>query len=244
MGGQACILYGAAEFSRDVDLAVAVDPRNLTRLKVALAELGAESVYFPPLSADTLARGHASHFRCQAPGLEGIRVDVIAVMRGVDPFPRLWRRRMRVRLPGIGVIAVMGVADLVQAKKTQRDKDWPMIRRLVESDVARAAHQVPAQRVRFWLRECRTPELLIDLVRRFPRAAALEAGQRPALQAARTGRRDRVESALRREEERERKLDRRYWQPLRAELEQWRLAGRPARRSATAAAGAEADPAR
>jgi len=28
MGGQACIFYGAAEFSRDVDLAVLADNRN------------------------------------------------------------------------------------------------------------------------------------------------------------------------------------------------------------------------
>ena len=33
MGGQACILYGAAEFTRDVDFAVAVGPENLDRLK-------------------------------------------------------------------------------------------------------------------------------------------------------------------------------------------------------------------
>ncbi len=28
MGGQACILYGATEFSRDVDVAVAADEKN------------------------------------------------------------------------------------------------------------------------------------------------------------------------------------------------------------------------
>ena len=28
MGGQACVFYGAAEFSRDVDLFVLVDPSN------------------------------------------------------------------------------------------------------------------------------------------------------------------------------------------------------------------------
>src|SRR6266851_749837 len=33
MGGQACILYGAAEFSRDVDFAVAADDKNLSQLR-------------------------------------------------------------------------------------------------------------------------------------------------------------------------------------------------------------------
>jgi hypothetical protein len=32
MGGQACVLYGGAEFSRDVDFAVLADAANLTRL--------------------------------------------------------------------------------------------------------------------------------------------------------------------------------------------------------------------
>ena len=36
MGGQACILYGAAEFSRDIDLAIVADAENLTRLSNAL----------------------------------------------------------------------------------------------------------------------------------------------------------------------------------------------------------------
>jgi predicted nucleotidyltransferase len=38
MGGQACVLYGAAEFSRDIDLAILADPRNLVRLRKALAD--------------------------------------------------------------------------------------------------------------------------------------------------------------------------------------------------------------
>src|SRR5262249_15761136 len=45
MGGQACILYGAAEFSRDIDLAVLASAKNLQHLRDALAELRAEPVY-------------------------------------------------------------------------------------------------------------------------------------------------------------------------------------------------------
>ena len=36
MGGQACVLYGAAEFSRDIDVAVLVDEENLDRFTSAL----------------------------------------------------------------------------------------------------------------------------------------------------------------------------------------------------------------
>ena len=73
MGGQACILYGAAEFTRDVDFAVAVGPANLDRLRAALDDLEAEPVFFPPLSVAVLRRGHACHFRSRAAGLHGLR---------------------------------------------------------------------------------------------------------------------------------------------------------------------------
>ncbi len=33
MGGQACVLYGAAEFSRDIDVAILADPGNLKGLR-------------------------------------------------------------------------------------------------------------------------------------------------------------------------------------------------------------------
>jgi len=39
MGGQACVLYGAAEFSRDADFAILASPANLLRLRRARREL-------------------------------------------------------------------------------------------------------------------------------------------------------------------------------------------------------------
>ena len=44
MGGQACVFYGAAEFSRDTDLAVLADASNLSRLRKARAELQADPI--------------------------------------------------------------------------------------------------------------------------------------------------------------------------------------------------------
>jgi len=41
MGGQACVFYGAAEFSRDTDLALLASSANLDRFRAALARLGA-----------------------------------------------------------------------------------------------------------------------------------------------------------------------------------------------------------
>ena len=124
MGGQACILYGAAEFSRDIDLAVLPDEKNLDRLRKALADLRAEQVLFPALNRQNLLRGHACHFRCQAPDSEGLRIDIMSVLHGCQPFASLWKRRRTFSLPGIKTVAVMDLPDMVQAKKTQRDKDW------------------------------------------------------------------------------------------------------------------------
>ena len=76
MGGQACILYGAAEFSRDVDVAVAADDGNLARR--ALDELKAEPIFVPPLGSEVLLQGHACHFRVQISEARGIRIDVMS----------------------------------------------------------------------------------------------------------------------------------------------------------------------
>ncbi|MBI5365872.1 MAG: hypothetical protein HZA54_02445 [Planctomycetes bacterium] len=233
MGGQACILYGAAEFSRDVDIAVDAAPANLVRLRKALAALRAERIFFPDLEPGHLRRGHACHFRCHATGVEGLRVDVMSVMRGADPFHSLWARRERVSLPGVGSVTVVALPDLVCVKKTQRDKDWPMLRRLVEADMTRGTRSRSNARRTFWLQECRTPELLVRLAERFPALARRVAETRPAVAAAFVGRLRAVERCLRVEEDRERAADRRYWAPLRRELEQWRM-GRPRPAASTA----------
>src|SRR5437879_6399582 len=98
MGGQACIVYGAAEFSRDVDIAILASEENLVRLRRALEELRAEPVFFPPLGKEVLLRGHACHFRLHIPEAEGIRLDIMSVMHGCEPFDQLWQRRTTVRL--------------------------------------------------------------------------------------------------------------------------------------------------
>ena len=55
-------------------------------------------------------------------------------LRGCDEFEQLWLRRTSIDDPNAGfVYELLSIEDLAKAKKTQRDKDWPMIRRLVES---------------------------------------------------------------------------------------------------------------
>jgi hypothetical protein len=222
MGGQACVVYGAAEFSRDVDLAVLANDKNLSRLQQALDELKAEAVEVPPLEREALLRGHACHFRAGVPGVKGLRIDIMSALRGCGTFAELWRRRNTLSLQGLGRVNLLSLEDLVQAKKTQRDKDWPMIVRLVEADYQARTTRPPRAKVEFWLREARTAELLAELCRRYPKAAKQLAMERPAVKEALLGKSDRVEAALQAEESAERAADKAYWAPLRVELSAWR----------------------
>jgi hypothetical protein len=230
MGGQACVLYGAAEFSRDTDVAVLAEPENLDRLARALSELQATCIALPPFASDYLRRGHAVHFRCQHPEAAGLRIDVMSVMRGVAAFDELWRRRTTLEVAGGTCLEVLSLPDLVQAKKTQRDKDWPMIRRLVEAHYAQHRENPNPQQVQFWLQESRTVSLLLELAQRFPDELLAATGVRPLLALAGTGDEVGLAGALEAEEKRERDADRLYWLPLRKELEalrHQRLRGAP-----------------
>lgn len=231
MGGQACVLYGAAEYSRDLDLAVLATDDGIGALRGALEELDAEVIADPPFHADFLRRGHAVHFGVPAPlghGTSTLRVDVVSTLRGVAPFPELWERRSTLVLDDddgrVVEVDIMALPDLVQAKKTQRDKDWPMIRRLVDASYAVGVDrgEPTAEQVTFWLRELRTPEFLRDAVVRFP--AAAHASTRAAVQATLAG--ADIEGALDAERQQEVARDRAYWLPLRGELEALRHAAR------------------
>jgi hypothetical protein len=225
MGGQACVLYGAAEFSRDTDLVILADADNLARLRRALAELQAEVIAVPPFRIRHLRRGHAIHFRCLHPDLLRMRVDVMSRLRGVGSFAALWRRRTTITLPDGFSFHAMSLPDLVRAKKTQRDKDWPMLRRLMEADYFQGRDHPTAARVRFWLLELRSPELLTEVALRHKAACKRVASRRPLLRHAVQGDQTALEAALHEEEVQEREADRLYWQPLRAELEQLRWQG-------------------
>jgi hypothetical protein len=222
MGGQACVLYGAAEFSRDTDLALLSEAENLARLRGALEELQASCIAVPPFSAEDLRKGHAIHFRCHHPEVQGMRIDVMSVMRGVPPFPELWSRRTTLEFESGEVFELLSLPDLVQAKKTQRDKDWPMIRRLVETHFVQNRLQSTYEQVLFWLRESRTPSMLVALAKQFPDSLLQIVGHRPFLEYALAGDEAALADNLEREAKRERELDRLYWQPLKRELEELR----------------------
>jgi hypothetical protein len=224
MGGQACVFYGAAEFSRDTDFAILADAANLARLRRALDDLQAEQIAVPPFELKFLRKGHAIHFRCRHPEALRMRVDVMSKMRGVDAFAKLWRRRTTLQIPGGEKCDLMSLPDLVQAKKTQRDKDWPMIRRLVEAHYFSHHAEPRAARVKFWLMELRTPQLLLEVAKVNPSLARRLAAKRPLLTRAVAGQLAPLERALLVEEKNLRAEDKIYWLPLLKELKKLRRA--------------------
>lgn len=224
MGGQACVFYGAAEFSRDTDLLILAAAENLQRLSAALQELQAGCIAVPPFAAEYLERGHAVHFRCHHPDAADMRVVVMSKLRGVEPFPALWERRTTISDNDGTIYELLSLPDLVQAKKTQRSKDWPMLQRLVEAHYLQHRAAPTPERQRFWLLEMRTPELLAEVAQATPEIARELEVKRPLLGLAVATDAGELESGLADEERAERERDRIYWQPLKAELEQLRHA--------------------
>jgi hypothetical protein len=224
MGGQACVFYGATQFSKDIDFTLLADEVNYARLRTALLELKADCIAVPAFDPALLARGHAVHFRCQVPEAAGIRVDVMTRLRDLADFPLLWARRTTIEDDDATRYDLLSVEDLVRAKKTQRARDWPVIEALVEGHY-RALHLQPTpERIAFWLGESRTPERLIHLVGKFPEQSRTLASHRPLLKEAALGNLDVLAEALDAEVRAEMAKDRAYWEPLKRELEGMRIA--------------------
>ena len=226
MGGQACVFYGAAQVSKDVDFLILADAANFRKLDAALAVLAANRIAVPAFDPAVLERGHAVHFRCCAPGVEGLRIDVMSRLRDLASFDLLWARRTIIGDAQGHEFHLLSVPDLVKAKKTQRAKDWPVIEALVSIHFRENFRNPQPDWIEFWLQDARSPELLVELVARFPvETARLQAG-RPLLALARDGDLPALRTALDAEVRAEQDKDRRYWEPLKRELEAFRRAQR------------------
>lgn len=222
IGGQGCIIYGASEFSRDSDFVILSSTDNLRNLRAALRELNGRRIYVPPLEKRYLDRGHACHFRCHASGVEQIRVDILSRLRGCDDFPFLWNRRFELNVTSGPKINVIGLRDLVASKKTQRDKDWFMLQRLVDNDIALHENTSDIDKIKWWLSECRSPNSLINLCERYPGIVKQQVLIRSLLKTAIRGDEKKLSRLLEDEKAKEQEKDKAYWKPLRKELESLR----------------------
>jgi len=228
MGGQACVFYGAAQVSKDVDLVLLSDPGNYQRLEQALRTLDARRIAVPPFDPAALARGHAVHFRCAAAGVEDLRIDIMTRLREMPDFATLWERRTTIAGDAGTEFHLLSIPDLVEAKKTQRMRDWPIIELLVAIHYRENGSSARPDWITFWLLQARTPELLQELTQRFPALAREQSGKRPLLRFALSGETEPLMAALDAEVRAEQAKDRAYWAPLKAELEAFRRAERGA----------------
>ncbi len=222
MGGQACVFYGAAQVSKDIDFILLADGQNYARLMTALETLGACRIAVPKFDPELLARGHAVHFRCSAPGVEDLRVDLMSRLRDLPDFLILWNRRTTFQEQAGAEYHLLCIPDLVQAKKTQRSKDWPVIELLVAIHHRENKSDPRLDWVTFWLREARTAELIRQLVDEFPEQAQALARERPLLAQASQEDLEPLRAALDAEVRAEQAKDRAYWEPLRREIEGFR----------------------
>ena len=222
MGGQACVFYGAAQVSKDVDFLILADEGNYERLLAAMSELQAPRIAVPPFAARFLERGHAAHFRCQAEGVEGLRIDVMTQLRDLPGFDYLWDRRTSYSDETGMVYDLLSIPDLVLAKKTQRNKDWPVIELLANIHFEENHAAPTPEWIQFWLREIRTPEHLKSLVEKFPSESDSILAERPLLQLAMEKQDDALQTALDAEMRAEQAKDRIYWEPLKREMEEFR----------------------
>jgi hypothetical protein len=123
---------------------------------------------------------------------------------------------------------LLSVPDLVEAKKTQRSKDWPVIEVLVAIHYAENLSSPTDDWIRFWLLETRSPESLAEICARFPKEASGLIAIRPLLSVAINGDLPRLRVELQAEVLREQDKDRLYWEPLKREMEEFRRAERAA----------------
>jgi hypothetical protein len=228
IGGQACVFYGAAQFSKDIDFLILPEEENFRRFQQAMDELNAKRFAFPPLPPESLARGHAVHFRCDSLGFDGLRIDVMSRLRAIEDFETLWERRTIFTDEEGSQFHLLSPTDLVQSKKTQRSKDWPIIEALVTFHYAEMFATPTDDRIRFWLLEARSPETLVDICARFPEEAAELLKNRPLLALAIESNLLRLREELDAEKRREQEKDRLYWEPLKREMEEFRRAERAA----------------
>jgi hypothetical protein len=142
-----------------------------------------------------------------------MRVDVMSRLRGVAEFGALWSRRTTLTDTDGTVHELLALPDLVQTKKTQGGKDWPMLQRLLEAHYLRHRVNATARQQRFWLLELRTPELLVEAARQWPEVAEQIAQLRPLLASAQAGQVDALRNALAAEEQAERAEDRAIGNP-------------------------------
>ena len=127
ISGQAAVLYGAAEFSEDIDLWVLPTEANLAAFRHALTDVAASYYKLtPPFTAANALAGHGFHFTL---GAGEVFLDVMGQPPRTRPFTEAARDALRLDTDW-GLLPVVAIPDLVDLKQTQRLQDYAVVSRL------------------------------------------------------------------------------------------------------------------
>lgn len=164
--GQAVVWHRLAIMSKDGDWIVRETPDDLAYILAVLAGRGAVYRCGAPLDARWLRHGWSSHLEFNAGGLR-VRTDFVSrpPRLGSRALDRLWHQAEG------GDPAVVGIPELIELKKTNREKDYAVIGEL-------ARHLVDPQAV---LRQSRSARDLLALAGDHPELLAAAQAERPAL---------------------------------------------------------------
>jgi hypothetical protein len=132
ISGQASVLYGAAQFSEDIDLWLSPTDASLQAFLHVL-KLANASVYklTPPLNRFYLLRGHGFHFKLPEDRFVPAYLDLMGRPPRVQSFASAFRKAQWI-LCDWGKIPVVSIPDLVELKKTRRAADYDVISNLVK----------------------------------------------------------------------------------------------------------------
>lgn len=224
IGGQATVVYGAAQFTQDFDVWVDPSAANLRAFLRALARSETRvHKLTPPVTPKWARRGHGFHFIVpSAPS--PVPLDMMGRPPRVGSFDSAARRALLTRTPW-GRIPVASHEDLVRLKRTNRPGDYEVVARLARLRLEAVPRPSPA--LVLWAVE---NTLLLEPLGELMEA---HAGQVARLgkrlpQAARhfvAGDESRAERLLGAELTRAIRAGRRYWTPILAELRRLRTRG-------------------
>jgi len=172
ISGQACVLYGASQFTEDTDLWIQPGARNLQAFFRAMAQVKA-TVYklTPPIRPTYLRKGHGFHFR-----IGDSYVDVMGKPPRVGEFRSALSRARRISTEW-GNLVVAAPEDLVLLKRTNRPGDYEAISNLVrmrvsEDDKARTLYWALSNT--FDIADLREYAIIAaDILRRWPSRPAV-----------------------------------------------------------------------
>src|SRR5258705_1809798 len=130
ISGQAAVLYGAAEFSEDIDLWIAPASNNIDAFTKVLREHKAKYYKLTPsLHSQYLERGHGFHFTFPDADGRDVFLDIMGRPPRASDFATAKRNAVLMDSEW-GSLRTIGIKHLVEIKKTQRLEDYAVISRL------------------------------------------------------------------------------------------------------------------